>query len=211
MWWKVRWGYQRRGRKFHPIRLSENNKRGRWPCYVFREIICVRCRSNAPDDFVIEKVELRHMPKYLIVKIQRDIMSYWVVVMILPTLALCCFIVFNYTKCILFMLSDVYLLKEHDEVWILSCSPSIRYILGGIDPRRLLVTSLQQYIFFLFTSIISTIDNWLFCFQLDTTKEDRLVLLRTSIHILFIPEKSINNIEILCIIFWSATSALAQQ
>ena len=48
--------YQRRGRKFHPIRLSENNKRGRWPCYVFREIICVRCRSKAPDDFVIEKV-----------------------------------------------------------------------------------------------------------------------------------------------------------
>ena len=62
-------------RKKVPPSSSENNKRGRWPCYVFREIICVRCRSNAPDDFVIEKV-VKAYAKVLNCKDKRDISRY---------------------------------------------------------------------------------------------------------------------------------------
>ena len=60
----------------------------------------------------------------------------------------------------------------HDEVWIYIMLSSIRfrYSLGGIDPRGLLVSSLQQYIFFLFTSM--SIDNELFRFQLAPQKKD---------------------------------------
>ena len=64
----------------------------------------------------------------------------------------------------------------------LSCSSSISdiCILVGIDTPSWIVGD-----------IITSIDNGLFCFQLATTKEYRLVLLRTGIHILIIAKEDL--------------------
>ena len=63
----------------------------------------------------------------------------------------------------------------------------------------LLVSSLQQYLYFLFTSIIYN-RQWVVCFQLATAKEDGIALLWLLVHIHSLGKISnkTNNIECLC-------------